>query len=205
MFIHNDSYLMPDFFNVCVLSRVRGQGLGIMLCLFLSLWGGNCAALSEAREYQVKAVFLLNFAGFVTWPDAAFASARAPFHICVLGENPFGNALNLTVKNEYVGEHAIMVEYLNNPKKIAHCHILFINRSEKKRLPELLERLQQHPVFTISDMDDFVVRGGMVQFFKHGKRRKVRFYVDPKTIKKTGLRISADILRFARIVHRPYQ
>jgi len=34
-------------------------------------------------EYQLKAVFLVNFAKFVEWPPQAFTDARDPFTICV--------------------------------------------------------------------------------------------------------------------------
>ena len=40
-------------------------------------------------EYQVKAVFLFNFAKFVEWPATAFKSANEPIRICLLGQNPF--------------------------------------------------------------------------------------------------------------------
>ncbi|MCP4698081.1 MAG: YfiR family protein [Gammaproteobacteria bacterium] len=199
---------MSSFFNAKChpLPRIRGRaGLGMMLCLLLFVWSMNCAALPVARQYQVKAVFLLNFANFVTWPQAVFASAGTPFHLCVLGQNPFGKALELTVEDEDVGGHAITVEYLSSLEKIAYCHLLFINRSEEKRLPEILERVREHPVLTVSDMNDFVVRGGMVQFFKYGKKKKIRFYIDPETVKEAGLRISGNILRIAKIVRRPYK
>jgi len=66
--------------------------------------GARCSASScaarpaawsqiAAREYQVKAVFLFNFAQFVEWPPTAFPEATAPLVIGVLGADPFGAAL----------------------------------------------------------------------------------------------------------------
>ena len=40
-------------------------------------------------EYDVKAAYLYKFTKFVEWPEAAFASAEAPFVIGVIGRDPF--------------------------------------------------------------------------------------------------------------------
>ena len=39
------------------------------------------ADVTPVGEYQLKAVFLFNFAKFVEWPPIAFADAREPFTI----------------------------------------------------------------------------------------------------------------------------
>ncbi len=38
------------------------------------------------EEYQIKAVYLFNFALFFTWQDSAFKHPRQPFRFCVLGQ-----------------------------------------------------------------------------------------------------------------------
>ena len=57
---------------------------------------------ARASEYQVKAVFLFNFAQFVDWPASAFPDATAPLVIGVLGDDPFGPYLDETVRGETV-------------------------------------------------------------------------------------------------------
>src|SRR5262245_42419008 len=61
------------------------------------------ADAAPSREYQVKAVFLFNFLQFAEWPPSAFADGKTPIQIGILGENPFGTALDETVRNETVG------------------------------------------------------------------------------------------------------
>src|SRR4051812_12970096 len=48
------------------------------------------AETAPSAAYQLKAVFLFNFAQFVEWPAGAFRAANSPLIIGVLGENPFG-------------------------------------------------------------------------------------------------------------------
>ncbi len=160
----------------------------------------NYAALPIAQEYQVKAVFLYNFANFIRWPESAFANRYAPFNICILGDDPFGQEIDVTVENEKVNGHRVKIQRLVNMKKIEICQILFISASEKSLMSDILTFLQRHPILTVSDINNFVIRGGMIQFFKLGKH--VRFYIAPDTVKEAGLQISANLLRIANIVHR---
>src|SRR5438128_11210121 len=69
--------------------------IGRIVLLGLMSVAVGAQALSE---YKVKAAFLYNFAKFVEWPQDAFRAPDDPFTICVLGENPFGNALAEAVK-----------------------------------------------------------------------------------------------------------
>jgi hypothetical protein len=71
---------------------------------------GLSAQTAPAREYQVKAVFLFNFAQFVDWPPQAFPEAQTPLVIGVLGEDPFGAYLDETVRDEKVNNRASLKE-----------------------------------------------------------------------------------------------
>src|SRR6266487_3292054 len=53
-------------------------------------------------EYEVKAVWLLNFARFVEWPAAAFTNAHCPVVVGVLGKDPFGRNLEQALEGKTV-------------------------------------------------------------------------------------------------------
>jgi hypothetical protein len=151
-----------------------------------------------AYEYQVKAVFLYNFANFIRWPSSAFANRYAPFRICIIGDDPFREELDITVENEKIGRHSVEVKRLNTMIKIHTCQILFVSQSKQAYVSNILTYIQQYPILTVSDIDDFAIKGGMIQFYKHGKR--IRFYINPDSLKKVGLHASANLLRLARLV-----
>ena len=72
-----------------------------MLFVLLRAWHRTCRRRRpRSKEYQIKAAFLFNFAQFVEWPPTAFTNADAPFCIGVLGDDPFGAALDETVQGE---------------------------------------------------------------------------------------------------------
>jgi hypothetical protein len=172
---------------------------GITLCIITVLVGSltYAAVLLTPKEYQVKAVYLFNFSKFIKWPSSAFNSSRTPIRICVLGKNPFDDFDKL-VQGKRVQKRRVTVEHLHDYRQANRCHILFVSKSEKGNQAAILAYTQQYPILTVSDIRNFVVRGGMIQFYIRG--RKVRFMIDPDTVKERGIRASANLLRVARIV-----
>jgi len=172
-----------------------------IILLMLSHGGVSYAAPKIAQEYQVKAVFLYNFANFIRWPQTAFANPRAPFNICILGHDPFRPEIDIAVENEQVDRHVVKVKRLNSMVNVDRCQILFISQSEAANFTTILNFIHKRPILTVSEIDDFVTQGGMIQFFKY--RKRIRFYIVPDTLKKSGLQASGNLLRVAKIVrHR---
>ena len=157
-------------------------------------------AWAAPRETQVKAVYLNGYTKFITWPDATFPSEDTPFRICVLGENPFGNSLDLTVKDEKINNRPVQAEYITRQEEIPSCQILYISESENIRLAAIIETANAHPILTVSDVDNFVPQGGMIQFYL--RNNKVRFLIDPATLRQMGLEPNANLLRISDVVGR---
>src|SRR6267154_357061 len=145
-------------------------GLGSAIGVWLFLSGLNLPAQTTPPEYRLKAVFLFNFAEFVSWPSEAFIDPQAPLVIGVLGENPFGTHLDEVVRGERVNNRQLVVERYRRVEDIKVCHILFISRSEAGRLDEILPRLKNRSVLTVSDIDRFAARGGIIRFINEKNR-----------------------------------
>jgi hypothetical protein len=154
----------------------------------------------RASEYQVKAVFLFNFAQFVDWPAAAFPASDTPLVICVLGNDPFGDALDQTVRNERLGGRPFQVRRHRSVDEITTCHILFISRSEANRPEAILASLKQRPILTVSDADGFAQRGGMIRFVTD--RNRIRLQLNLAAAEAAHLTISSKLLRAAEIIPR---
>ena len=74
--------------------------------LRLLLWLGFCflcignVSAQVLKEYDLKAVFLYNFAQFVEWPPEAFALPASPLVIGVLGQDHFGKSFDDLIQGE---------------------------------------------------------------------------------------------------------
>src|SRR5215510_13723891 len=77
----------------------------LSVCLVLQV---RAQAQNPPLEYQVKAVFLYNFAKFVEWPTQAFPRPDTPFNICLAGD-PFQGAVEQTVEGETLNGRRLVV------------------------------------------------------------------------------------------------
>ena len=59
------------------------------------------AGLAEPpSSYKVEAAFIFNFLKFVEWSENVFETPQSPYIIGVFGKDPFGSALEGTLRND---------------------------------------------------------------------------------------------------------
>jgi hypothetical protein len=150
------------------------------------------------HEFQIKAVFLYNFAQFIEWPPDAFESTDSPLVIGVLGLDPFGDFLDETVRGETVNGRRLVVERYRWISEIDRCHVLFVSGSEGRRVEQILSALQGRPILTVCDWEGLAQRGAMIRFVM--QRNRVRLRINLDAAKQAGLTISSKLLRSAEMV-----
>jgi uncharacterized protein DUF4154 len=184
---------------MALLKGIRGCGL-LSVAIGLALLGGRPASAQTVRASasEVQAVFLFNFAQFVEWPAEAFPDPQAPLVIGILGKDPFGSFLDETVRGEMVRGRAFRVERYRRVDDVKDCHILFISRSETKRVEGILAALKGKPILTVSNADDFERPGGIIRFILDQSR--IRLSVDLEAAQAARLTFSSKLLRSAEIV-----
>ncbi|HEY9510894.1 MAG TPA: YfiR family protein [Verrucomicrobiae bacterium] len=169
-----------------------------MLLLLLTVQSRSVAAPSQiSREYQLKAVFLFNFAQFTEWPTNTFATSNAPIVIGVMGIDPFGSVLDDTIRGETINGRKLVVERYRRVEEIGTCHILFISQSENRRVEQILDRLKGKPVLTVGDMDASVGRHVAIRFVEDNNRLQI--HINPDAVAQSHLTLSSKLLRAAGI------
>jgi hypothetical protein len=168
------------------------------------LLAGTLSAMGTAQdgaisEYQVKAAYLYNFAKFVEWPAKSFTSASAPYRICILGKDPFREALqSLTRGKQVKGRGFEILGDVTDPAQAARCHILFVSTSGNKQFQRMLPALQGRSILIVGESEGFARQGGMINFVLEGDR--VLFEVNQRAAEQAGLKISAKLLSVAKEV-----
>ncbi len=155
---------------------------------------------AKPTEYQVKAAYLANFGKFVEWPARAAGPDNHTFHICVLGQDPFGPALDEAFAGETIDRAPLATKRITKVQESGNCRVLFISSSEDAQLKTILETLDKESILTVSDLPQFVKRGGMIQFVLDGNR--VRFEVNLVATQHAGLILSSELLKLAIAVRR---
>jgi hypothetical protein len=166
---------------------MMGFGLGLP-------W--SCKAADEATEYQVKAAFLLNFTKFIEWPAAAFAAPDSPIAICILGDDPFGGALDQMVAGEVVNRRKVAAQRIKRAPPPKSCQVLFAGGSEKD-LSKILPGLGPG-VLSVGEGETFLRDGGMIAFVV--ENRRVRFEINRTAADNAGIKLSSRLLSVAKSV-----
>jgi hypothetical protein len=146
-------------------------------------------------EYRIKAAFLYNFSRFIGWPDAITQTGR--FTICVLGVDPFGDALD-TLAGKRIQDSTLDIRRLPAAADMDDCRLAYISESESDRVVDILASVGARPILTVSDTADFAERGGIIRLKLVDK--KVRFDINTDAAQRAGLSISSKLLSLATIV-----
>ena len=93
---------------------------------------------------------------------------------------------------------ALIDRRIDSVQQARSCDILFVSTSEDDDLGRDLDELHDAPVLTVSDIPDFVTRGGIVQFVLVGNR--VRFEVNLSSAQRARLTLSSQLLKVALAV-----
>ena len=173
--------------------RVASTWLAAM-ALGLAAIGAHAATI----EYSVKAAYLTKFAPFVEWPASVFADPSSPFNLCVVGDDPFGSALDQAVSGHHVGEHPVVVRRLKRVSPGSGCRILYIGGSSAQSVSDAIKSVQGEPVLTVADHSP-ASAGAVIQFVVADNR--VRFDIDTAAAAANRVSISSKLLSLA-VPHR---
>lgn len=178
--------------------RSRPHFYRAALILLLAISASRSPAAPPAREYDVKAVFLFNFAQFVEWPDSAFESKNSPLVLGVLGIDPFGASLDEAVRGKMVDSRPMEVRRVHSVEEAKDCNILFVSASEMTQLHSVLEALKDNDVLTVGETDQFAREGGMIGFVQ--REGRIRLLVNLNAVQAAKFTVSSKLLRVAEIV-----
>jgi hypothetical protein len=166
----------------------------LLIGIFLVL----TASAQTIDEYRVKAAFLYNFTKFVEWPELTFKTDKDPLRICILGEDPFGNALEEAVGGKTVLGRPLVVADISNADQAATCQILFIGSSERKHFRVIFAELRTMGILTVGETEGFAAQGGIVNFKLEDGH--VRLEINLEAAGQAKLRINSRVLNLAQIV-----
>ncbi|HTV07847.1 MAG TPA: YfiR family protein [Candidatus Aquilonibacter sp.] len=143
-------------------------------------------------QADVEAVYLFDFGKFVRWPSGV---DRGPFQICVAATHSFAAGVERTIANEAIDGRTLTVREISRPEEETGCAVLFIDASERERSDVLLRGAADKPLLTVSDLPDFLARGGMIQF--QIIQNRVRFSVNLDAVNRSHLVMSSELLKVA--------
>lgn len=170
----------------------------LAICTLALAPHGAQAQGTPVHDHQLKAVFLYNFANFVSWPAQAFDGPRSPIKYCFLGDGPIGDALEQTLQGEAVNGRALVLQRAPGLGELKGCHVVFVGTSRRDRLAEVLRAVEGSHALTVSDIDGFALRGGIIALSRENAR--LRPVINTAALARAGLTASSKLLSLATLV-----
>jgi len=161
--------------------------------LLVFLLGSLTYAETSMSEYQVKGLFLLNFAKYVDWPG----DSPGPITIGILGEDHFGDNLKKLVEGKSINGHTIVIRHLSSIEDLDGCSILFVSSSEDSRLDRILVKTGTLPILTVGENESFLDKGGVINFAL--KEGTIHLEINLKAARQVKLQISSKLLSVADV------
>lgn len=153
------------------------------------------SAQSPVSEYSVKAAYLFNFGKFVRFASTEGGVSQSTFDLCIIGEDPLGHSLDEITANEKLDGRPVRVTRFKSATEARGCGIAYISAAEGSHVDSDLQALNGQEVLTVSDSNDFLRRGGMIQFVNVANH--VRFAVNLDAARKAHITLSSELLRVA--------
>lgn len=198
-----------------------GTAIAAVALAFACVLGSGAAdvrADEASREYRLKAAFVYRFIQFTDWPGAAFAAEDAPIVVVLVGDDPFQGALEQALTGKAVGRRPMQFKHMPEPPAANpnggmgggvdgggafDCHVLFISPAlARQDVADLLRQVRGTPVMTVSDGPaEFTRSGGVLRLLVEENR--VRFEVNLTAVHRQQLKMSAQVLKLARVYEEP--
>ncbi|MCE7913855.1 MAG: YfiR family protein [Nitrosomonas sp. PRO4] len=189
-----------DLNSICLSTRLRFAKIrhfiiGLIIAIASTLGSASLASAQPiASEQTLTAAFLYNFLKFTEWPDDAFDNEVT---ICTSIKPEFEELdaiLGRIAQNKPVG-----IKRITNQQSLNSCQLLFLPREEgMQHVHEWLSAAADKPILTVSNVNDFLDAGGMIQLNNDGKN--LSFSINLEYARRAGLKFSAQLLQIARQV-----
>lgn len=172
---------------------------GLILVVLCALGPGffpisaSAAETLRLHEQKIKAGLLYNLLKYSVWPPEVFAKGDS-FHVCLYGGDAFQSALD-PLQGRTAQQRIINIKKIYNLDELSACHVVFISQSQQEKLPLILETLKNHPVLTVSDIEKFSQKGGMVEFARSENR--IRLHFNQSAIDRERMYVGEQLLKLA--------
>jgi hypothetical protein len=183
--------------------RYSLSALGFALFLLASHF-----AFAEGKypDYVTQGSWMRLSAASFEWSDQAGKAKPYAIKVCILGDSKISTEPALAKLYEIPPNPGIKLELMaiDSWKSASRsCKILFIDKSEENKLSEIIAGIKGSPILTISNIENFVSSGGMIEFIYEDTEvgTNQRYIISPRAIKSAGITIiDPKILEFAKEV-----
>lgn len=169
----------------------------VVLCCGAA-WTARAAEPVKLQEDKIKSGLIYNFLKYTKWPDQAFATPSSPLQVCLLGGDSLSGTLD-PLHGRTAQQRVISIQTPKTTAGITACHLVVIHHNQHDKIAAIVSAVSGSPILTLSDIDSFAQKGGMVELSTQADRR-IHLYVNVDAIREAGMNIDNRLLQLAEKV-----
>lgn len=174
-----------------------------LILLVIAPLASVTTATSETEEiqaFQVKAALVTNFLKYIQWPESYSVELGNELLFGIVGKDPFGEFLDRRLSRITVDGKSVKIVRFGGLDDITKTHVLYITASEEAIYKAVLKKVNGTSAVTVSEVDDFIESGGMINFTIDKDTSKVRFQLNLKAAREQHIQIYPRIVGLAEKV-----
>lgn len=161
-------------------------------------------AYAQTDESAIKAEWVYTLIPYIRWINRPYKELT----ICTIGREPVHTRLEEIVRREEARAKeekakmppTIYVEKKSFASDFKNCHMLYVSVSENNKLSDILGKVEDKQILTVSSLNNFADNGGIIEFVISTDGVVVR--INEKPAEKEKIVIDSDLLGFAKRIYK---
>ena len=177
--------------------RVTQIVVVVAYCIFAILPFPVGAENPSYDEYALKTAFLYRSLHYIEWPADPADEEANQISICITSDDDFSNTLK-SLHQQKIDLSTIVVKTFEHYEEMRDCNVVYISKHTVERVIELFSGTN---VLTVGDYPGFIEAGGILNFPL--RKNKVSLEINHNEAIQHNLKISAKLLRIAKVKNKP--
>jgi hypothetical protein len=182
---------------------MKGKKIAALLTLVILLLPPALFSVKVKDEFIRKAALIRAVSQYFQWPESTgMNDLSKPFVIGIFGKDSFSTVLErLYTQEKYrIKDKDVDIRKIYKIEDFKNCHILFISKSKKSKLDEIIINTRTKPILTIGETEGFAQKGVLFNFYIN-KSDEIRFEINASAIRASTLIVDSELLSVARIIN----
>jgi|GEM_PF-5858841 len=176
----------------------------VIICFNIIYFSLSGTVYAQTDESAIKAEWVYTLIPYIRWIERPHKELT----ICTIGREPVHSRLEEIVRREELRAKeekakmppVIHIEKKNYESDFKDCHMLYVSTSENNKLSNILEKVEGKQILTVSSLNDFADKGGIIEFVISSDGVVVR--INEKPAEKEKIVIDSDLLGFAKRIYK---
>jgi len=148
---------------------------------------------ASKSENTLKAMIVGKVSKYISWQD----NSHDNFVITVL-KDPFDGKLKDMYSGKKIKSKNVKVVYIDTIDELGFTNILYIPTSEASELQNILQKIKNKNILTVSDIRGFAEKKGAMQLYFVSQKIKLKINLDIS--RENDLKIKSSLLRIATVI-----